>query len=391
MSPSEKTEETAPQSLSMRPMGDVLARIEQGLRDLWGTPAPGEPMRSRVCTMNLVVVTSSPSIAAHYTPIVDEVTQAIPARAIIVTMTPNAAEASLDGEVSAICGVDLESGAPASRENAPCSERVTLRASGSAAARVGSVVEAIVVHELPTTLIWLGRVHVDDPIFRELADDAQRIVLDTEYTSISSLLSLAKWARATQNKIGIADLAWTRIAVWREMCARFFDDPRMRPLAYRVDSLRLVQMSDKGARLGTESALLLGWLATRLGWRLEPMGGALRFRRADGKVVSVELASMERPAAVAPLAIASISLQASEGDVVAKGIVGRDLDGDTADVLRYRLEVNLPCAGEQTVRLGANRGARVLERVLHKPAHDEAFVAAVEFAEKLDDDGAVCT
>jgi len=375
------SEEASPPSMSHRPMSDVLARIEQGLRDLWTPTSPGEPLRSRVCTMNLVVVTSSPDIAAHYTPIVDQVTQTIPARVIIVTMAPNAPEASLDGEVTAICSAD----------NLTCSERVMLRASGAAAARVGSVVDALVVPELTTTLIWLGRVHVDDPIFRELALDSQRVILDTEYTSLASLLSLSKWARGTRAKIGIADLAWTRIAVWREMCARFFDDPLMRPLAMRVESLRLVQMSDKGARLGTEGALLLGWLATRLGWKIEPIGGALRFRRADGKLVRVELGCMERPEHVAPLAIASVSFHASESSTVANGTVARDFAGDVADVLRYKLDVNLACAGEQTVRLGANRGARVLERTLHRPAHDETFTEAVEFAEKLDDDGAACT
>ncbi len=373
--------ETPPPSTSHRPMSHVLARIEQELRDLWAPPEPGETPRSRVCTMNLVVVTSSPEVAERYTTIVDEVTQAIPSRAIVVTMTPNAVEASLEGDVSAICTLD----------NATCSERVSLRAAGAACARVASVVDALVVPELPTTLIWLGRVHVDDPVFRELVLDAQRVVLDTEYTSLGSLLALSKWARASHAKIGIGDLAWTRIAVWREMCARFFDDPGMTPLAFRVESLRVVQMSDKGARLGTEGALLLGWLATQLGWRMEPIGGALRFRRADGKTVRVELAAMPRDERVAPLAIASLSLHAGDGDVRANGTVARDFHGDVADVLRYKLEANLPCAGEQTVRLGPNRAARVLERVLHRPAHDEAFAQAVEFAEKLDDDGAVCS
>jgi glucose-6-phosphate dehydrogenase assembly protein OpcA len=375
------SEETSPPSLSHRPMSSVLVRVEQELRDLWEAPAPGEPLPARVRTMNLVVVTGSPDVAERYTPIVDEVTQTIPSRAIVVTMTPNAPEASLDGEVSAIRGPD----------NSTCSERIALRATGAAAARVGSVVEALAVPELPTTLIWLGRVHTGDPVFRELAQRADRIVLDTEYTSLASLLSLSKWTRASRAKTAIADLAWTRTAVWREMCARFFDDPAMRPLALRVESLRIAQMSEKGARLGTEGALLLGWLATRLGWRIETLGGALQFRRADGKVVRVELEAMSRPEVVAPLAIAGVSLRASDGGVTAAGTVARDFHGDVADVLRYRLEVNLPCAGEQTVRLGANRGARVLERALHRPPHDEAFVAAVEFAEKLDDDGALCS
>ncbi len=388
-------EESPPMSISRVPMSSVIARIEKELRDLWEAPAPGEPMKSRVCTMNLVVVTSSPEIGEHYLPIIDEVTTSIPSRAIVVTMSPNAPEAALDGHATAICSVD---------NHAMCSERVTLFASGLACARVGSAVEALVVPELPTTLIWLGRIHVDDPIFRELATDAQRVVLDTDYTSLTSLLALSRWARDRRSKLAvggsaaggtpqlaIADLAWTRISVWQEMCARFFDDPQMRPLAQRVDALRIVQMSTKSDRLGAEPGLLLGWLATRLGWRLEALGGAIRFRRPDGKAVKVELASMPRPEGVAPLAIASVTLHASDGGIEATGTVARDFDGDVADVLRYKLDVNLPCSGEQTVRLGANKGARVLERTLHRPAHDDVLSAAVAFAEKLDDDGVVVT
>lgn len=378
------SEETAPVSLSHRPMSSVLARIELELRDLWAVPAPGEAMKSRACTMNLVVVTSSVEVAAHYSPIVDEVTRAIPSRAIVVTMTPNVAEASLDGDASAITGED----------GLTSSERVNLRATGSACARVGSAVEALVVPELPTTLVWLGRVHVDDPIFREIGSDAQRVVLDTDYTSLASLLSLAKWAREGRKRIAVADLAWTRVSVWQEMCARFFDDPAMRPLASSVESLRIVQMSESGVRLGAEGSLMLGWLATRLGWRAERLGGALRFLRADGRPIVIELGAMPRAPdylSVAPLAIASITLKMKKDAITATGSVARDFAGDVADVLHYELAVNLPCSGVQTVRLGANKGARVLERTLHRPAHDDALAEAVAFAERLDDDGVICT
>jgi glucose-6-phosphate dehydrogenase assembly protein OpcA len=210
-------------------------------------------------------------------------------------------------------------------------------------------------------------------------------VLDTEYTSIASLLSLAKWAKAYE-KATVADLAWTRIAVWQEMCARFFDDPKMLPLAYGVDSLRIVQMSQPGERLGSEGSLMLGWLVSRLGWRSEQMGGSLQFRRKDGKAVDVELSSMPRPPNVAPLAIASITMTMSAGGVAAAGTIARDFEGDVEDVLRYKLDANVPASGEQTVRLGANKGARVLERTLHRPMHDPTFDAAVAFAEQLADD-----
>lgn len=355
---------------TVMPMSSVLANVEQQLRNLWVPASPNEPIRSRACTMNLVVVASSPAVAEHYTPIVDEVTQSIPSRAIVVTIDPASRVTTLRGDVTAVCATDDAAG----------SERVSLVATGAACARVASAALALVVPELPTTLVWLGRVHEANPIFREMAADAQRVVVDTEYTSIGSLLSLSRWAKHA--KTAVADLAWTRIAVWQEMCARFFDDPEMRPLAQKVDGLRIVQMSSRGDRLGSEGSLLLGWIATRLGWRIEALAGAIELRRPDDQKVEVELASMPRNPRVAPLAIASVTMRMGG----ATGAVARDFDGDVEDVLRYKLDVNLPCASEQTVRLGANKGARVLERTLRRPARDEAFDAAVAFAEQLADD-----
>ena len=61
-----------------------------------------------------------------------------------------------------------------------------------------------------------------------------------------------------------------------------------------------------------------------------------------------------------------------------------------ADLLRWRLEVDLPCATEQVVRMGANKSARLLERVLHRPGADPALAESVVVAEQLHEDGVQC-
>jgi hypothetical protein len=372
--------------LSTPPMSSVLSIIEQRLRELWRSE-PGQAARSRVCTMNLIVVTGSSDVADHYVTVVDEVTRGTPARAILVSMDPGAAENLLDGDVTAVGG-----------DVSTFSERVRLHASGGACARVGSAVEALLVPEIPTTLVWLGRVHVDDPLFIELAEYAERIVLDTDYTSLSSLLSLARWARADLRRPAIADLAWTRIAIWQELCARFFDDPQMREHASTISKLSIDQASDTGARLGSEGALLIGWLATRLGWKIERLGGALRFKRPDGGKIVLTLRAIQRREGVAPLALAGIRFESTHDGKLAKGEIVRELASGAAvhaatpdaDVLKWKLDVDLPAATEQVVRMGANKGGRLLERVLHRPGPDAALADAVVVAEELNDDGVVC-
>jgi len=253
-------------------MSPVVSRIERELRDMWAPPAKGQPPKSRVCTMNLIVVagsgtgsaTSARELADRYTPVVDEVTATTPARAVVVALEPDAGVHALEGDVSAVCGIGGEA--------TLCSERVRLNALGSACARVASAVDAIGVPEIPTTLVWLGRIHVEDPVFVSLAALAQRIVIDTEYTSLPTLMKLARWSRAEPGRPAVIDLAWIRLAPWQELCARFFDAPRLRAHASHVTRLAVKQASEPGARLGSEGALLLGWLATTLGWKVSRLG-----------------------------------------------------------------------------------------------------------------------
>lgn len=380
-----------PASLAGVPMSSVIARIERELQGVWSAPVkPGEPAKSRVCTMNLVVIAKTRELAERYAPIVDEVTASIPARAIVVALEPDAPSAALEGEATAVCSLAPGSG------GALCSERITLTAMGGTCARVGSAVEALLVPEMPTTLIWLGRVHTDDPVFLSIASDAQRVVLDTEYTSLTSLVKLAKWARAEEGRAAVADLAWTRLSVWQELSARFFDSPEMRAHASGITRLVLRQASEKGARLGAEGSLFLGWLATRLDWKAERLGGAIKFRRPDGGQVTLTLESVPRPKEEAPGALSYVGIVATANGVVAKGSIERELssglEGQTedADVLSWKLDVALPTATEQRIRLYANKEAALLIDTLHRSVNDPALGESVLFAEQLSEDELAC-
>jgi glucose-6-phosphate dehydrogenase assembly protein OpcA len=367
----------------------LIAQLETELRAIWTEPGqPDAPPKSRVCTMNLEVVAGSRELLERYTPVVDEVTATTPARAILASIEPDKPGDELTGSTTAVCS--LENG-----KNV-CSERITLAATGSAAARAASAIEAFLVPEIPTVLVWLGRVHVDDPVFEDLANDAHRIILDSEYTSLGSLLYVASWARKQPNAPRVADLAWTRLASWQEMIARFFDDAETTPLAEKITRVAIKQASDPGARLGPEPALLLGWLGTRLGWKTSRLGGTLRFRRPDGGFVALELGAVPCPAGVAPHTLAGVTVEARDGERSMQGTIDRQLgsgittDENTtkdADVLRWKQVRSEGPPLEHQVRLGANKAAKWLERTLHRPANDPLFAESVAFAEQIAEDG----
>jgi glucose-6-phosphate dehydrogenase assembly protein OpcA len=369
----------------------LITRLERELRDLWKPPEdPTAALLSRVCTMNIEVVAPSRQLLERYTPVVDEVTASIPARAILASIEPGATEDELTGTATVVC---WQAGG-----KKICSERITLTCRGNASARVGSAIEALLVPEIPTALVWLGRVHVDDPIFEDLATDANRIILDSEYTSISSVINVAAWARQQRNAPEIADLAWTRVSAWQEMLARFFDATEHRPLASKVTRIVLKQACDPGASIGPESALILGWIGTRLGWKTSRLAGALRFKREDGANVTVELAAVPRPEGVAPHALAALLVEAGDdpqrpelrGSIereLASGLAGQVGTTVDADVMVWKCTKADGTEIEQHIRLGPNKAAKWLERTLHRPMRDAAFDESVAFAEHIVKDG----
>jgi glucose-6-phosphate dehydrogenase assembly protein OpcA len=362
--------------------------VDEELRALWSAPpVPGATPRARACTMNLVVVAATPALADEWVPAVDEALLSIPARAILVGLDPDA-EDGLDASTTAVCAPGEGAGP------AVCSERVTLTAHGAMCERIASCASTLCATDVPTTLVWLGRVHVGDPVFDLLARDATRIVLDAAQGSLASLASVVDWvkARAEAERPGVADLAWTRLAPWQELCARMFDEPRLRSLASRFTSVTLVQSSPPGARMGAEGSLLLAWLATRLGWRAGALAGKLRLQRSDGAHVHASLCG-ERDASAATGTLLALRIEASNGEVTMRGAVERDRDG-AGDRARWQLEVTAgagePQKLEQYVRLQPAGRATLLERTLHRPTHDPALTDSAAWADELGGEELAC-
>jgi len=357
----------------------VLARVDSELRALWSTQ-PGETPKARACTMNLVVVAGTPALAEQWLPVIDEVLLGTPARAIVVGLDAGGAD-GLDATTTAVC-------APGNGGPLACSERVTLVARGAVCAHLPSCVAALCATDVPTTLVWLGDVHVGDATFEPLARDASRIVLDATEGSLESLARVVYWARAraVADRPGVADLAWTRLAPWQEMCARMFDEPRLRPLAARVTRVSLVQASESGAPLGAGGLLLVGWLATRLGWKMAAAREAskLTLLRGDGGLV--EVVTSASAVSRAPLhALLAVRVEATAGEVTMRGEIARET-GDP-DAARWRLEVTRPGADperiEQHVRLRATENAGLLERTLHRPTADPALADSAAWVDGL--------
>ncbi|HTB75115.1 MAG TPA: glucose-6-phosphate dehydrogenase assembly protein OpcA, partial [Polyangiaceae bacterium] len=309
------------------------------------------------------------------------------ARAIVVGLEPDGND-ELDASVSAVC--------TPGGGTVVCSERVTLRVGGAICGRVASCVDALCAADVPTTLVWPARVRVEDPAFAPLARWSHRVVLDASSGSLASLAHVVLWARGRPQgeRPGIAELAWTRLGPWQELCARMFDDARARDLATAVTRVRLVQASAPGASLGAEGALLLGWLATRLGWKASSLAGQLRLLRTDGGHIQVQLhADAGSPAPRGGLL--AVEIEARRDGAELRGEVARACGEACGEDRGGTWRVELAAGGEtrrveQRVRTFADDPARTLERTLRRRVRDDALVESALWADELGSDELVC-
>jgi hypothetical protein len=130
---------------------------------------------------------------------------------------------------------------------------------------------------------------------------------------------------------------------------------------------------------------LLGWLGTRLGWKVLVRAGNIELTRSDERALQVDLRAA--PAAGSSGELVSVRLEAEADGIRLSGeIVQEPRSSASKAAGTWRLDV---VQGEETqhweqvVRLGDYDVARVLERTLHRPAFDMALAEAIDWATPL--------
>jgi hypothetical protein len=132
-----------------------------------------------------------------------------------------------------------------------------------------TIADPLVVTDLPT-LLWSPHGH--HQIVSELLTLSQAVLLD----SVEEPLAQEALERACElsDRAYVVDLAWLRSTPWRERLAASFD-----PLWLRRELGRISGVTVRHHPASTAAAtLLVGWLASRLGWRTASLvsdGGAL--------------------------------------------------------------------------------------------------------------------
>jgi glucose-6-phosphate dehydrogenase assembly protein OpcA len=227
-----------------------------------------------------------------------------------------------------------------------------------------TIVDPLVVTDL-ATVVWSPHGYWD--ALESLRRLAQVVLLDSvDDPDIDAALHRAC---SFSDGLYVVDLAWLRSTPWRERVAAAFDPP-----ARRHD---LSIISEVNIRYHPDSLvaglLLLGWLATRLGWettrlmtRGDAFSGKLKARRQD---VQVTL----EPQPIGVRGLAGVTIQKANGESLS-------LDRGEGGLRAVRRRPNRP--EHAWTILGASRGESgilgegIRQALLRDPTYRPALVAA---------------
>jgi glucose-6-phosphate dehydrogenase assembly protein OpcA len=229
-----------------------------------------------------------------------------------------------------------------------------------------TIVDPLVVTDLPT-VVWAPHGHrqavdalldvtqvvlldsVDEPDMREALDRVHQL-LDDAY---------------------VVDLAWLRSTPWRERVAATFDTEHLRPDLQTISAVTIRHQPESGVA----GLLLIGWLASRLGWQLSRLMpgtdgrlvGSAHARRQDVKI------ALEPTPALQVRGLAGLTLETASGRHF-------DLDRGSGGLQAYYR--NAKGQERRWVVLGASRGEPgilgegIRQALLRDPTYGPALGAA---------------
>jgi glucose-6-phosphate dehydrogenase assembly protein OpcA len=370
---------TSTPPLGARTHIDVRA-IERELNQLWKQIAEGEQGEkrhdvTRTCVLNLIVITGGGREAERATAMVAKLTARNPNRAIVVSAAPHARKDVLDAWVQMHCLL------PAPGRPQVCGEQISIEARGPAVDRVPGTIVPLLVPDVPVVLWWLRGEPFGDPRLARFADLVDRTIVDSA-TFAAPEAGMARMARWLGSEARVSDLAWGRLTPWRELTAQFFDAPAMAQHLGEVVRVTVdYEMRRGGAPDRSQALLLIGWLVSRLGWRLSEGlrptdGGAfVRLLAGDGGPIEVELRQAEPQDDVLDR-LAALTIECRH----ARFTVARD---DEPDCAMARAEVGGMQPLARRVRLERLDEADLLGEEVRLLGRDQTFEEALRFVAEV--------
>ena len=161
-------------------------------------------------------------------------------------------------DATASLASDREPGQHKDGEVTPVRELVVVRCGERHLAHLDTVVDPLVVSDVPTVL-WAPHGHM--AAVESLLRLSQVVLLDSiDEPDPADALDHA--GRVAEDAY-VVDLAWLRSTPWRERIAATFDPPKLRPDLHVISRFAVRHHPESAAA----ALLLAGWMASRLKWK----------------------------------------------------------------------------------------------------------------------------
>jgi glucose-6-phosphate dehydrogenase assembly protein OpcA len=212
----------------------------------------------RSSVLNMIVVTDEES-APEVTDSVSKLAGRHPARVVVFVADPDG-EPNVDVGLSAFCHARGGGGPQV------CAEQITIHAEGPPASHLESFAGPLLVPDLPVFLWYPGEFSPSSHEFAAMAGLADRVILDSAASEgYEACLREIAGLVDDPSTPAIGDLQWVGLSPWRSLLADTFGAPE------RADELGKIERVEVLYAPGGENRalLLVGWLASTLGWKPE--------------------------------------------------------------------------------------------------------------------------
>jgi glucose-6-phosphate dehydrogenase assembly protein OpcA len=218
----------------------TISEIDRELARRRVDPGSGEPIQRTSVMTHIAWVPTQWVEAAE--DVLAGLAERHPSRTIVLVPDPDADD-GLEANAEVSCY-------PSGQGREVCVETIRVRLSGSRAEVPASVVQPLLLPDLPVFLRWRGLPPFGEQPFEELVEVVDRLIVDsTEWPGLP-----APYAQLAEifDRVAVSDIAWARTSRWRAQLASLWPG---------IAEVKKIQVT------GTEAQanLLAGWLRSRLG------------------------------------------------------------------------------------------------------------------------------
>ncbi|MBJ7599838.1 MAG: hypothetical protein DLM67_05080 [Candidatus Nephthysia bennettiae] len=371
------TRSWAADSVDLGRVASELSRLHTELTQL-ETGHDDHP-HPRNCVLNLIIAVSDGQQEEAVQRAVQAVASGHPLRAIILCRRTGEGE-GLDAQI-------ITQAHQLVRGRSVQLEQVTLKVRGQTAEHTASLVDPLLVPDVPTYLWWTGTPPLAEQGLRDALAACDVLIVDSaQFENLTQeFLDLAALAERLGERLGFVDLRWVRQKPWRETLAQFFAPKSRREMLMGLERV-VVESVGEGAAGRVGGMLLGGWLMSALDWRLTDAassthaGAEVLLKRANGRMIQLTVRAVEQPN-LPPGALRSIHFDGHAGGK--EFATHMEIRPDRSDHAHVRIDIGKVETLHQRLALPQPTDSDLLLHALSAARRDRVYLRSLDAAAKL--------